>query len=50
MISQVLNVSKEAGKIRRSHYSKKDIIEYKYDESPLTKADIKSSKFVIYSL
>jgi 3'(2'), 5'-bisphosphate nucleotidase len=50
MISQVVNIAREAGKIVMSHYSKKDIIEYKSDESPLTKADIESNKFIMDSL
>ena len=50
MINQVREIANHAGKIIMSNYSRRELINYKNDKSPLTKADIESNSYIIDSL
>ena len=46
----VCNIAVQAGLIINTYYKSNNIISYKEDQSPLTKADLASNKFIVKSL
>ena len=50
MINKIREIANLASKIVMSNYSSRELINYKSDKSPLTKADMESNSFIIDSL